>query len=60
MNVITLTEVGRAGDLVIEFESGMKLTVQPDDDYEAWGLVGPKGRLVTCMPGGEIAVWGAE
>ncbi|MFG2471251.1 DUF6188 family protein [Streptomyces canus] len=59
-DVITRAEAGENGDFVIEFESGMKLTVRPDEDYEAWGLVGPKGRRVTCMPGGEIAVWGEE
>ncbi|MFF7645914.1 DUF6188 family protein [Streptomyces canus] len=59
-DVITEAEVGRAGDLVIEFESGTKLTVRPDEEYEAWGLVGPQGKRVTCMPGGEIAVWSGE
>ncbi|MFD0417144.1 DUF6188 family protein [Streptomyces sp. NPDC127108] len=57
-DVIAEAEVGRAGDLVIKFESGTALTVRANDDYEAWGLGGPKGRRVTCMPGGEIAVWG--
>ncbi|MFF6956757.1 DUF6188 family protein [Streptomyces sp. NPDC008317] len=59
-DVITEAEVGRVGDLVIEFESGTTLTVQPDEEYEAWGFVGPKGKRVTCMPGGEIAVWSGE
>ncbi|MFF2382626.1 DUF6188 family protein [Streptomyces sp. NPDC058108] len=59
-DVINEAEVGRAGDLIIEFESGMRLTVRPDEDYEAWGLVGPNGKRVTCMPGGEIAVWSGE
>lgn len=59
-DVINEAEAGRAGDLVIEFESGTKLTVLPDEEYEAWGIVGPKGERVTCMPGGEIAVWSGE
>ncbi|MEV6669341.1 DUF6188 family protein [Streptomyces sp. NPDC051162] len=59
-DVITEAGVGSAGDLVIEFESGTKLTVRPDEEYEAWGFVGPKGKRVTCMPGGEIAVWSGE
>ena len=59
-DVITEAEVGRSGDLMIEFESGTKLTVRPDEEYEAWGFVGPKGRRVTCLPGGEIAVWSGE
>ncbi|MBE8477498.1 DUF6188 family protein [Streptomyces justiciae] len=59
-DVIVEAEVGRCGDLMIEFESGMKLTVRPDEEYEAWGLVGPEGRRVTCLPGGDIAVWSGE
>ncbi|MFE2231714.1 DUF6188 family protein [Streptomyces sp. NPDC059442] len=59
-DVIAEAEVGSAGDLLIEFESGMKLTVAPDEEYEAWGVVGAKGKRVTCMPGGEIAVWSGE
>ncbi|MER5218929.1 DUF6188 family protein [Streptomyces flaveus] len=59
-DVISEAEVGNSGELAIEFESGVKLTVQPDDDYEAWGLVGPKRRRVICTPGGEIAVWSGE
>ncbi|MFJ4417607.1 DUF6188 family protein [Streptomyces sp. NPDC088925] len=59
-DVIAEAEAGRAGDLVIKFESGTKLTVLPDEEYEAWGIVGPKGKRVTCMPGGEIAMWSGE
>jgi hypothetical protein len=59
-DVITEAEVGRFGVLVVEFGSGVKLTVRPDEEYEAWGFVGPKGKRVTCLPGGEIAVWSGE
>jgi hypothetical protein len=59
-DVIIVAEAGGAGDLVIEFESGMKLAVRPNDDYEAWGLVGREGRRIICMPGGEIAVWSGK
>ncbi|WP_327234145.1 DUF6188 family protein [Streptomyces sp. NBC_01317] len=59
-DVIAEAEAGRAGELVIEFESGTKLTVLPDEEYEAWGIVGPNGMRVTCMPGGEIAMWSGE
>lgn len=59
-DVIAEAEAGRAGELVIEFESGTKLTVLPDEEYEAWGMVGPQGKRVTCMPGGEIAMWSGE
>ncbi|WP_455358735.1 DUF6188 family protein [Streptomyces sp. SYSU K21746] len=56
-DVITMAEVGNSGNLVISFDSGAELTVAPHDEYEAWGLVGPNGRRVTCMPGGEVALW---
>ncbi|WP_408056209.1 DUF6188 family protein [Streptomyces ureilyticus] len=59
-DVISQAEVGNSGELTWEFESGVKLTVRPDEDYEAWGLVGPKRRRVICTPGGEVAVWSAE
>ncbi|MFE1127555.1 DUF6188 family protein [Streptomyces albidoflavus] len=59
-DVIAEAEVGKVGDLVIEFESGTKLTVRPDEEYEAWGFAGPKGKKVACMPGGGIAVWSGE
>ncbi|MEU8168360.1 DUF6188 family protein [Micromonospora sp. NPDC049004] len=55
---VTLAEVGSGGDLLVTFEGGAELTVSPDAEYEAWGLVGPKERRVTCMPGGEVALWG--
>ncbi|MEV5774364.1 DUF6188 family protein [Streptomyces antimycoticus] len=59
-DVMTSAEVRSAGDLVISFESGAELTVAPHSDYEAWGLVGPNGRRVVCMPGGEVARWGEQ
>lgn len=59
-DTITLAEAGSVGDLRMLFESGAALTVAPHSDYEAWGLVGPKGRRITCMPGGEIALWGEQ
>ncbi|MER7455769.1 DUF6188 family protein [Micromonospora sp. NPDC126480] len=59
-DTITLAEAGSAGDLRVLFESGAALTVAPHSDYEAWGFVGPKGRRITCMPGGEIALWGGQ
>jgi hypothetical protein len=58
--IVTLAEVGSVGNLVVAFDSGAELTVAPHSDYEAWGLVGPKGRRVTCMPGGKVASWSAR
>ncbi|MGV9851227.1 DUF6188 family protein [Streptomyces sp. NPDC003442] len=59
-DTVTSAEVGSAGDLLISFESGAELAVAPDSDYEAWGLVGPNGSRVVCMPGGEIARWSGQ
>ncbi len=59
-DAVTSAEVGCAGDLLISFESGTELTVAPNSDYEAWGLVGPNGSRVACMPGGEIARWSEQ
>lgn len=57
---INLAEAGTAGDMRMVFESGAELTVAPDVEYEAWGLVAPKGRRVVSMPGGELALWGEQ
>jgi hypothetical protein len=56
-DVVTSAEAASGGDLRMVFESGLELTVAPHAEYEAWGLVGPRGRRVTCMPGGELALW---
>ncbi|WP_375372008.1 DUF6188 family protein [Salinispora sp. H7-4] len=55
---VGLADVGNGGDLEVTFESGAQLIVAPHAEYEAWGIVGPNGRRLTCLPGGEIAFWG--
>jgi hypothetical protein len=57
---ITECNVGAAGSLTVTFESGARLVVEPDDSYEAWTVTGPGGMMTVCMPGGELAIWGAE
>lgn len=52
--------VGDAGSLSVTFTSGIRLLVEPDDDFEAWTVSGPAGMLVVCTPGGELAVWGGR
>lgn len=54
---VEAANVGNHGNLAIAFESGATLAVPAHDDYEAWEFVGPHGRRVVCMPGGEIATW---
>ena len=45
------------GTLSVRFENGSVLTVGPDDDFEAWSIVGPDGQRAVCMPGGDLSVW---
>ena len=46
------------GTLDLTFSDGSRLRCAPDDQYEAWQVVGgfPE-HLVVCTPGGELAVW---
>ena len=55
--VVFDAEAEEDGELAVGFEGGRRLIVQPDVDYEAWTFVDPTGLRLTCMPGGEIAVW---
>lgn len=33
------------------------LVVPPSEEFEAWRFAADDGRLVVCMPGGQLAVW---
>ncbi|MFI7664126.1 DUF6188 family protein [Nocardia sp. NPDC049526] len=57
---ITSAVVNSSGTLTIDFDSGNRLVVPPDSEYEAWTLVGPNGYRVVCMPNGELATWTAD
>ncbi|MFI6867602.1 DUF6188 family protein [Nocardia sp. NPDC050406] len=46
--------------LTLEFDSGAAIHIPVDQHYEAWGVVGPGGYRVICMPGGELAIWSAR
>ena len=56
---IVAFDYGERADLVIGFPDGA-LRVPPDENYEAWSLVGPRKERVISMPGGELAIWSAE
>jgi hypothetical protein len=46
------------GTLVLSFDDGSVLRCEPDQQYEAWQVVGGSPQyLVVCLPGGELAVW---
>jgi hypothetical protein len=49
-----------AGALHVIFEGDTRLTVEPDEAYEAWSVSGPGGALVVSTPGGELAIWKSE
>jgi len=44
------------GRLEVLFSDGATLHVEPDEQYEAWEVVGGGQRIVST-PGGELAVW---
>jgi hypothetical protein len=46
---ITLT----GGQLVISFETGLTLKVNPDQRYESWQISSDDGLLIVCTPGGD-------
>lgn len=48
------------GALRLAFAGGAELIAPPDPHYESWGLTGPAGQRLVCMPGGELAVWDAS
>ncbi|WP_156926013.1 DUF6188 family protein [Glycomyces arizonensis] len=48
------------GSLHLAFTGGGELVAPPDPHYESWGVTGPAGQRIVCMPGGELAVWTAE
>jgi hypothetical protein len=41
------------------FNDGRELMVEPSDDFEAWGLTGPKNVKAVCRPRGGVSTWGA-
>jgi hypothetical protein len=47
----------KSGSLRVVFDSGLHLSVEPDPAYEAWGVTGPLGMRIVCMPGGGLAGW---
>ena len=49
----------RHGMLSVGFNTGWRLRVPPDEQFEAWTFTGASGEKVVCMPGGELAIWRA-
>lgn len=47
------------GTVLLEFSNGESLRLEPDDQFEGWELTGPNREKIVCLPGGDLAVWGA-
>lgn len=45
------------GSLLLQFEDGTELEVDPDPDYEAWELTSTDGLRVVSTPGGGLGIW---
>ena len=46
-----------AAGLTMTVNSNVQLTMPPDEDFEAWNIVGPNGERIVSMPGGELVRW---
>jgi hypothetical protein len=53
----TAAEALPDGTLAVVFDAGVRLTVRPDQQYEAWEANGA-GWVLVALPGGELAEWG--
>ena len=54
---VTSSMIEESGALLLVFDDGKSIRVEPDETYEAWTIAGPRGRKIVCMPHGELAVW---
>ncbi len=48
------------GRLVVRLGCDRSVRAHPHARYEAWGVTGPDGLRLVCMPGGEVAVWSPD
>ena len=48
----------RDGNLTINFDAGLRVVIESDQQYESWQLTGDNGERVVCMPGGSLGIWG--
>jgi len=52
--------VYKDGKMCIDFSNGMSISAEPDEEYEAWNVSGPRGFLIVALPGGGIMMWRSE
>lgn len=58
-HIIQSSQLSQTGGFTMTIVPNMRLSALPDDDFEAWNIVGPEGQRTVSMPGGELAVWDA-
>lgn len=56
--VVIRARASSEGRLGVVFDDGREVTVEPNDDFEAWELSGPKGAKAVCSAGGGVSTWG--
>jgi hypothetical protein len=56
--VVRRARASAEGRLVVVFDDGREVTVEPNEDFEAWELIGPKGAKAVCSAGGGVSTWG--
>ncbi|MDJ0393649.1 DUF6188 family protein [Rhodococcus sp. G-MC3] len=50
----TMSAVSDSGALVLEFDSGTRVSAVPRTEVESWEFTAADGALMVCLPGGEI------
>lgn len=45
------------GYLSVEFDSQLRLRVEPDQHYESWEISSDDHLLIVCTPGGDLTIW---
>lgn len=51
--------VNATDGLILTTAHGVRFTAPPDEEFEAWNIVGPRYERVISTPGGELAVGNA-
>jgi hypothetical protein len=56
-DTVTTASVSEEGVLSVSFASGIDLEARPEDDFEAWQILGPRGLVVAMLRGGYASWW---
>ena len=55
--VVNRAEATQDGSLTLEFSGGLRVSVAPAEDFEAWELTSHKGIVALASAGGGLATW---